>query len=320
MESIKRYIRKSQRSGATIKEKAVNEGRRNFTKILNENPTSFEIQATIPDEVCITSNTRYIMALITDVTLNDQRALDDKYIHVDFEENIDVGCYVKWQGINWLLVYQEVNGFPTHKTFVMKRCNQIFRFKQDDVIYDIPVSVTNLTLYSDGLADGKFLSRADAKRNIKFGSSPVTRNIDLGYRIMLTNKTVFRFTHIDSFSHEGLISSIGLQTAIVPLDDIENNIAYNPSTEDIEKEEPVSVSSISGEAYLYLGTEEVYSIDSSSVKWSLSDDVCTVRSDGNGVCTISAPKDSKYIGHVVTLYAKYNGTTLMKDIIIKGYF
>ena len=83
MESIKRYIRKSQRSGETMKEKAVNEGRRNFTKILNENPTSFEIQATIPDEVCITSNSRYIMALITDVTLNDQRTMDEKYIHYD---------------------------------------------------------------------------------------------------------------------------------------------------------------------------------------------------------------------------------------------
>ena len=208
MQSLNRYKRRVQRSGETIKEKAVNEGIRNFRKTLMENPTAYEVQATIPDEVSVTRDTRFIMALITDVALNDQSALDDKYIHVDIEEDIDVGCYVKWKDINWILVYEEVNGFATHKKFVMKRCNQIFRYKQNDVIYDIPVSVTNLTLYSDGLADGKFLSRADAKRNIKMGSNPVTRSMDLGTRIMLTNKTVFRFTHIDNFSKEGLIACI----------------------------------------------------------------------------------------------------------------
>lgn len=321
MESLSRFKRRAQRSGENRKEKAINEGIRNFRKVLNENPTCCEVQATIPDEVCITNATRYIMAMITDVALNDKSALDDKYIHVDVEEDIDVGCYVKWQGINWLLVFQEVNGFPTHKTFVMKRCNQIFRLKQNDVIYDIPVSVTNLTLYSDGLADGKYLSRADAKRNIKFGSSPVTRNIDLGHRIMLTNKTVFRFTHIDNFSYEGLIACIAIQTALVPQDDTESNIAYNPSIIEDESQDIPSSSSIDGEEYIYLGSEEAYCIDAPNITWELNDDICKVKSVENGVCRIYATKDSKYIGHTVTLYAKNgNNTVAMKDITIKGYF
>lgn len=321
MESLSRFKRRAQRSGENRKEKAINEGIRNFRKVLNENPTCSEVQATVPDEVCITDSTRYIMAMITDVALNDKSALDDKYIHVDIEEDIDVGCYVKWQGINWLLVFQEVNGFPTHKTFVMKRCNQIFRFKQNGVIYDIPVSVTNLTLYSDGLADGKYLSRADAKRNIKFGSSPVTRSIDLGNRIMLTNKTVFRFTHIDNFSYEGLIACIGLQTTLIPQDDTENNIAYNPDSMEDKIQDIPSSTEIDGEDYIYLGSEESYYIDAPNITWGLGDDICKVESVNNGVCTISATKDSKYIGHIVTLYAK-NGKNLvaMKDITIKGYF
>ena len=321
MKSLGRFKRRVHRSGEDRKEKAINEGIRNFRKTLLENPTCSEVQATVPDEVCITSDTRYIMAMITDVALNDQSALDNKYIHVDVEEDIDVGCYVKWQGINWLLVFEEVNGFPTHKTFVMKRCNQIFRFKQNDVIYDIPVSVTNLTLYSDGLADGKYLSRADAKRNIKFGSSPVTRSIDLGNRIMLTNKTVFRFTHIDNFSYEGLIACIAIQTALIPNDDIENNIAYNPNVIEIESEDPPSSTDIEGEEYIYLGSEDVYYIDIPNATWELSDDICKVESAKNGICIVSATEDSKYIGHTVTLYVK-DGENLvaMKDITIKGYF
>ena len=333
MSSLSRFKRRTQRSGSNSKEIAINEGIRNFRKTLKENPTSFEIQATIPDEVCVTNATRYIMAIINDATLNDQRALDDKYIHVDIEEDIDVGCYVKWQGINWLLVYQEVNGFPTHKTFVMKRCNQIFRYKQDDIIYDIPVSVTNLTLYSDGLADGKFLSKADAKRNIKFGSSPITRSMDLGTRIMLTNKTVFRFTHIDNFSQEGLLACIGLQTAIIPLDDTENNIAYNPTVvdgdinnninndvdDDVDDENLSPV--IEGEDYIYLGAEEIYYTNVPNALWITEDDNCKVTSFDDGVCRVSVTDNSKFIGHTFTLYIEKEGSYIaMKDITIKGYF
>lgn len=327
MQSLDRFKRRVHRSGEDKKEKAINEGIRNFRKTLLENPTCSEVQATVPDEVCVTSDTRYILAMITDVALNDQSALDNKYIHVDVEEDIDVGCYVKWQGINWLLIFEEVNGFPTHKTFVMKRCNQVFRFKQNDIIYDIPVSVTNLTLYSDGLADGKFLSRADAKRNIKFGSSPVTRSIDLGNRIMLTNKTVFRFTHIDNFSYEGLIACIGLQTTLIPQDDTKNNIAYNPNmieeeNKDTSEDDDTSSSTeIEGEDYIYLGSEESYYIDAPNIIWCLSDNTCKVEIEKNGVCTISATKDSRYIGHTVTLYAKSGKSVIaMKDITIKGYF
>ena len=326
MSSLSRFKRRVQRSGANSKEIAINEGIRNFRKALGESPTSFEVQATVPDEVCVTNATRYIMAMINNVTLNDQRALDDKYIHVDIEEEIDVGCYVKWQGVNWLLVYQEVNGFPTHKTFVMKRCNQIFRYKQNDIVYDIPVSVTNLTLYSDGLADGKFLSKADAKRNIKIGSNPVTRSMDLGTRIMLTNKTVFRFTHIDNFSQEGLLACIGLQTAIIPLDDTVNNIAYNSTivedNSNVNDEEDINPSpEIEGEDYIYLGTEETYYTNIPNALWIVEDDSCKITSFDDGVCTISVSDNSKFIGHTFTLSIESEGSCIAtKDITIKGYF
>ena len=321
MKSFASYKRRVKRSGECYKEKAINEGIRNFRKTLSENPTAHKVQATVPDEVCVTSETRYLTALITDVALNDQRALDDKYIHVDVEDDIDVGCYVKWQGINWLLVYQEVNGFPTHKTFVMKRCNQIFRFKQGEIVYDIPVSVTNLTLYSDGLADGKFLSKADAKRNIKFGSSPITRSIDLGNRIMLTGKTVFRITHIDNFSQEGLIACIGLQTALTPLDDTENNIAYNEDMSEHIFEDTSVSSDIEGEEYMYLGSEEMYCIGANNISWELSDNICEVEAESDGVCIVYATDNSKYIGHTITLYAKQGNSVVdSKEITIKGYF
>ena len=91
MDSIKRFRRVSQRSGYSMKEKAEVEARRNFRKMLNETPSAERLQATVPDEVSVTENTRTILAMVNDIALNDQRTLDEKYIHVDIETNIEVG-------------------------------------------------------------------------------------------------------------------------------------------------------------------------------------------------------------------------------------
>lgn len=323
MNSVSRFKRRVQRSGETFKEKALNEGIRNFRKTLRENPTCVKVQATIPDEISVTEDTGTILAMITDVALNDQRALDDKYIHVDIDENIDVGCYVKWQGIDWLLVYQEVNGFTTHKTFVMKRCNQIFRFKQNGIVYDIPVSATNLTLYSDGLADGVYLSRADAKRNIKFGSNPVTRSIDIGNRIMLTKKTVFKITHIDNFSYNGLVACIVGQVALTPKDDLENNIAYNPNSEKEDLDHPVDEVVIYGSDEIYLGGEEdYYTNHDDNVEWEVKDDSgCFSFNINKGILRLSTGSNSKLIGNSCEIFVKIDGQIVAsKKITIIGYF
>ena len=54
--SLGRFKRRAQRSGMDTKEIAINEGIRNFRKALNENPTCFEVQATVPDKPSISSN------------------------------------------------------------------------------------------------------------------------------------------------------------------------------------------------------------------------------------------------------------------------
>ena len=135
MNSISKFKRRVSRSGDTLKEKAENEISRNFKKLLKENPNCYEVQATQPNEVYVTEGSKTISVMINDIALNDKTAVDEKYIHVDKEENIDVGCYVKWRNLNWLLVFEEVNAINSHKTFVMKRCNQLFKFIYEDELY-----------------------------------------------------------------------------------------------------------------------------------------------------------------------------------------
>lgn len=328
MSAVERFRRFAQRSGMDRKEKAENEARRNFRKLLRETPSAEEIQATVPDEVSVTSSTRTILAMVNDIALNDQRALDEKYIHVENDTDIDVGCYVRWREKNWLLTFEEVNGFDTHKTFVMKRCNQIFRFMYNDEIYDIPVSATNLTLYSDGLADGVYVSRADAKRNVKFGSNPITRMVDLGHRVMLTNKTVFRVTHMDDFSYNGLIGCIVLQTAIIPEDDLENNVAYNPNfiigDNGDGDQGTTDKLYVQGSDSIFLGSEEVYISNRVNIIWTLEDEsgAFTMTSSSSNACNICVSTDSRYIGCKAMLIATTGDGSEMyhKEIVVKNYF
>ena len=140
------FKRRSQRNGKTQKEKMLNELKRNFNKHIDESLTGYEVQATIPNEVNITENTRTIKCMINNVTLNDQRTLDEKYLHVSADEDIEIGCYVKWQNAYWLLMFMEHNSVESHKTFTMRRCNNIIRYELDGVIWDIPVSIENLTI------------------------------------------------------------------------------------------------------------------------------------------------------------------------------
>lgn len=146
MEYIDRFKRITQRSGQTRKEKSVTEIRRNFKKHLGESPSAIFVQASKPNEVNINSETEFITAMIGDITLNDKRVLDEKYIHVEVDENIDIGCYVLWQNSHWLLIFREHNVIESHKTFVMRRCNQIMKFRWKDEIWDIPTSIENLTI------------------------------------------------------------------------------------------------------------------------------------------------------------------------------
>lgn len=146
MSSIANFKRRSQRSGITQKEKMVTELRRNFEKQVKESPSGYIVQATLPDDLNITSETRWMKCLINNVTLNDQRVLDEKYLHVFCDEDIEIGCYIYWQNAYWLLIFMEHNSIESHKTFTMRRCNQVIKHRYNNKVWDIPVSIENLTI------------------------------------------------------------------------------------------------------------------------------------------------------------------------------
>lgn len=313
--SIESFKRRNQKNGSTQKEKVVNELRRSFDKQVDVSPTGYVLKATIPEEVNITDNTRTIKCLIENITLNDQRVLDEKYIHVAYNENIDIGCYVLWQNSHWLLMFREHNTVDSHKTFTMRRCNQIVKHKYDNNVWEIPTSIENLTMYSDGLADLKMTSQPDSKRHLSFGSNPITRNIKIGCRIMIGHESVFRVTHINDFEYnskysgaDGLIKALVLNTSFIEHDDKINSVAYNK----VEKVE-LPQDKINGDIEVILGSVNKYNTGDTRCDFKLEFsnekyEYANLEMVDPYTCKVKITKDSRFVGQKVILKAYFVGT------------
>ncbi|MGL5191666.1 MAG: hypothetical protein ACRC7S_18655 [Cetobacterium sp.] len=216
------------------RDKLIFQAKRQFEKSLQIDSSSLLLRVGEIDEVNISETTRKIQVIVNDYSMNDQRAFDEKILLTRIEDNVDIGCYVEFDDSVWLVVYEEHNSIQSHKKFIMKKCNQILKYKYQGIIYDIPTVVKNLVQYSDGMQDIAYTSMPDAKRSITYGVNYVTKNIDVRQRVMINSKNIYTVTHIDDFSynatyvnHDGIANAIVVHTAASSLDDFDNNLADN---------------------------------------------------------------------------------------------
>lgn len=314
---------------STPKEKRILQLRLSFKKYLKETPTCIEVPITDIDEVYITEDTKRAVVAINDITNNDKRSLDEKNLLVESDLNVDVGCYLFYDNCYWLTVFKEHKEMDTYKHFIIKRCNQFFNYKYKGQSYKIPISVDNLTLYSDGMADNKYTSVADTKRQLYYANNYITKTIDIDTRIMLTNKTVFRVTSINDFEYngretgaDGLIKAICLQDALISKDDTINNIAYNELSENDNVIIPFD--KIIGDEFINLGEENEYIIDyRRDVEWFLDEQYrfCNIINQNGKTCTLQSGTLAKYSGLEILLLAKDKETNEIidtKKITLRG--
>lgn len=298
----------------------VREIENNFKKTLLSDPSSLDLKVTDVEEPFITDDTKVIKAIVNDLSNNDQKSLDEKKLLVEKNENADVGCYVLFDNCYWIIVFKEHMSINAYKKFIMRRCNQIINLKLDEVIYSIPVSVKNLTQYSDGMQDIKTTSMSDAKRSLTYGSNPITRKIDLNYRVLLNKRHAFRVTHLDDFQYNGsytgasgLITALAIQTALIDEDDIKNNIAHNYLNDCSEASQDTI--SIIGNKNVVVGSRAKYSLSVSQyVRWeveyvgSKKDYLTISRVDDK--CIIKVSSDMKIIGQKFKIKA-YDSENLL---------
>lgn len=308
------------------RDKLITQAERTFERQLKESPSAKRLLATKPNQIDIVGNTNYMDCIILDISDNDIKAFDQKYILVRKDEDFDIGCYVYFDETYWLAMYKEHRTLDTHKKFTLTKCNNIFNYVVEGVKYEIPIYAQNLSLYSDGLADNKYTSAEDSKASVWFGESPITKSIKVNTRIMLEHRNIFRMTNINDFEFRSApgktcaIKAMLLHTAVIDKDDLVNNIAWN----DCAKVDEVDTSKtyIVGDKKAMLGSKKTYkcSNEIDYKHWEIEcspelkrDIVFLTPGGGDKHCEIKFPSNIRFVGEKVKL--KLFASNILRDTL-----
>lgn len=331
MKSFDRYRNRINILGTTMSERALNEGKLNYEYYLNNAGNQLRLPITDVGEPYITEKTKIIACTMRDVKFNDQKNFDQKVITVPADTNMGVGSYVMWDARTYLVIYEQHKEIPTHKTYVIRLCNSYFHCydKQGNVIR-IPMSSHDLTLYSNGLRDGKFLDYENSKRKVLISNNPLTSaNIKVGQRVFFSKFNTFRITSIDDYSMEGLFAMMFEQTLNEPEDNDLDEITINQEKEYQNSQEKPAIAPkennvITG-SNIKVGMTEKYELVNTIYKeiaWSINvpKKVAILAQEGSG-CSITANSSGALIGTLIKLEAKYEDKVIAsKEIEIESLF
>ena len=323
---FEKYRKRNLKNFNTIEEKERADMINDFEFYLTKEARSaYEIQYTRPDELINEETNSHERMVIKDVADNDKTAFDEKYLVCRLECPVDVGSYIYWNKSYYILEFEEVISTMTHKKYTLKRCNEWFNIGYKGEIYRIPVNVTNLTMYSKGIHDYKYISNLDAKRTVLVGANPITSSLRVGARLMGKDRQAYKITHKNDFEYtrrevpgDGLIKWLLLETTQLVEDDNDNLVAYNPFYDS-----SVKSGKIEGDDKIHIGEDLIYKIQyNEEVNFELDFDYgfCKITNANDKECTISIDLDFDIIGEVITLIAKNkNGETIdIKNITIRG--
>ena len=305
-----------------VKSRVIYDARKNFERSLRNDPSSVTTRITDVGEINITEETKIVECLINDYSENDQKTFDEKVLYVRHDENVGLGSYVEFDNFIWLVIFKEHRASDVHKSFIMRKCNQIMKYEYNGDIYDIPCVVRNLTQYSDGLQDIVYTSVPDSRRSIMYSQNYITNNIKLGHRFLLNYKMAYRITHIQDFEFKesydvgnGITTCIAIFTALTGDDDTENNLAFNEYSKVDIKEETIM-----------LGSNRVYDAKDINCTWNLeyltsSTGYVNVISNSKGQLNISIDMNFDLIGETFKLTAlSLDGDILSeKNVTIVGF-
>lgn len=309
------------KGATTSKERITNDLEQTFEKYLNQSPTCIEVPISIPNQFPDLTKLNKELVSINDISNNDKKSLDEKKLLTRNSLNIDLGCYLYYDNSWWLVIFKESKTINSYQKYIIRRCNQIVKYKYSGKIYDIPVSILNMTLYADGLQSNVYTTRQDAKRDVWYGSNEITNSIDIKTRLMLTRQTVFEVTHVNDFEYPGLIKVLVNQVEGFDTDDEDNNVAWNPNDKDNSFE---TTHKIQGDKFIHQGGKNTYKIEESNViEWLLkeSSEYMTLTNNSDGTCTVQASSLSQSIGTKVTLIARDKSSSVVVDsltITIRG--
>lgn len=298
--------------GDTEGEIVLNEAIEEFNFIVDSkaNPTVHTIQYTIPGEVNI-NNKLETNIIISDVTRTKGDSSDFKLLHTKLSTQLDSGSYVWFSDDVWIVGNEEVNSVESHRSYIIRKCMASVKILYNDITYSYPVAINNLTSDTDGLNNGVDIGVKDGRRKIFITKNEITSIINVDYRMMIGNKSIYKTTSIDDYTNEGIYTLVILETAFNSKDNIERNLAYNEEFKEV-------FNKLKGSDYIYPGTTNLYTCVG-ALSWSVAESYAKTAITNAG-CNVTCIGDKELIGKYITLTVNASGTKITKKILIKGVF
>ena len=179
-----------------------------------------------------------IPCTLQDASFNDKKNGDEKIVCCYNESDLVEGDVITVDGKIWIVMFEESNTIKSHKTFMVRPCdNNGLKFQVNSTIYTIPAIISNQTLYTVGINEGKYMTTGDTKMSCILGvndmNKDIVKYIFRGMRFVFDSngaKLIYKITYIDTVTNEGLLTcTLQEEGDMGDNDDLVNMVAYNPS-------------------------------------------------------------------------------------------
>lgn len=245
-----------------------------------------------------------------DIRLINTEKNDIKRISIRPDDYISEGDLLKFDNKIWLVM--GVNENITSPQAEIIHCNKTLNYKGLSKL--IPCVAQNALFYTLGQLDNDRFSHPDGKLTVYVKATKDTSIITEGMRFIFNHHDCFMVTFIDRTSKDSWYEITMKQTASLPNDDFENNIAYNEKKDNpklgkskmvmsVKEEVPVPKKKVElkGKERISFNTESEYEIisdlfDENVFNFSVNkNDIAEIVYSDNTRCIIRSKDKTEFV-------------------------
>lgn len=178
---------------------------------------------------------RQIEGSLQDATFNNRTYGDEKIFLTRINEVLEIGDYVLWRQRHYLVTGEDINTSPTHRTFIIRPCNNIVNVVVNNVIKPLYVIVDGAVTK---FKETDIIAMHNDEFKMTFGVSEISKTLQENSKVIIKDK-VFRITTLEDitgnyFGHKGTIKAHLKRELKSKYDDVIQNeeIIQQENTED----------------------------------------------------------------------------------------
>ena len=181
----------------TVKGNLIDEGRESFEEYLETTTNSVTLTVMYAGT--------HIEGSLQDATFNSRTYGDEKIFLCRIDTILEIGDYVLWKNNPYLVTAEDKNTSPTHRTFIIRPCNNVIDVSVEGKIKPLYVIIDGaITKFKET----DIISLHNDEFKMSFGNCETGNVLDENHKIIIKGKT-FRITTIEDltknfFDHKGI--------------------------------------------------------------------------------------------------------------------